>query len=615
MSRKFDIKFGTETFKAWYVDKTATARLALQALKPDVLLGLDCETMALPKYHHVSQAALSPHLSSIRLIQIFDGKLSIIIDLLKCKGELLESEIRHLLETRRFIAHNAVFDLAFLKRQFRPRSIDCGCTFIAFKLLAHAARPTDDGLRAGLDAVTKGLCGVEVLKSNQASDWSVPKLTFEQIEYSALDPVCVLKIAEKMAPALEKYKLYDFYNLLKAAQHPIVEMHLNGIGFNSKEHIELVSGWREKLYAAKKILLQQTGLDDITGPKVAKWLETNLEKRILDDWPRTDNGALKTDAITFSDFGAVSPAVKPFGAFQKYKVLTSDFGGKLLQQLNEETGRLHPQYHICGTRTGRLSCSKPNLQQSPRDKDFRSQFVPSKGMVFVGADYSAIEMRVAAEVSRDPAMLKAFKDGLDLHMMLGSEIAGIDIETLPKEKCDRYRQMGKVGNFACIYGAGAKTLASQARKAMDDTSITETQTGEIRDAHRRRWAGYRAWHVKLYEKCMETLRVRTVCGKLRRLAPEFCYGAAPNTIIQGSSAGCMLQSMVLFQQMIDKGLKAKLIATIHDELIAECLPQDANEVKETLEYAMVEGFKRVFPNGCTKNLVEAKIGNNWMELK
>ena len=122
--------------------------------------------------------------------------------------------------------------------------------------------------------------------------------------------------------------------------------------------------------------------------------------------------------------------------------------------------------------------------------------------------------------------------------------------------------------------------------------------------------------MDLYQKCLRTLKVRTVCGKLRRLAPEYVYGAAPNTIVQGSAAGCMLWAMVLLQREISSGrVPAKLVASIHDELILECRPEDALVVKEALTDCMIEGFKKVFPNGITKKLVEAKIGYSWKELK
>lgn len=615
MSRIFDVKFADDTYEAWYCDEPDEAIRALNFLQDNVILGIDTETMALPQYKHISNAALSPHLSTIRLIQIFDGTTSIIIDWLKCKSKEVRREIRSLLKSRKFIAHNAIFDLAFLKKVFNVKKINIGCTFIGFKLLAHAARESDEGLRAGLDAVVKGFYAIDIAKANQVSDWSIPDLLFEQIEYSALDPICVVKIAEKIAPALEKFKLYDFYNLLKDVQHPISEMHLNGIGFDSKKHRELTATWRDGLYEAKKTLLSQTGLPEITGPKIAAWLEKNLSVEWIDIWPRTESGSLKTDAIAFSDFGNIMPEIKAFGAFQKFKTLTADFGSKLLQEINEESGRLHPQYHICGTRTGRLSCSKPNLQQSPRDKNFRSQFVPSPGNVFVGADYSMIELRVAAEVSRDKVMLDAFRKGKDLHTVLGSQIAGTDITKLPEKEFKRIRQMAKNTGFGCIYGIGAKKFASYAKKISEDSAITEDTASELIKVFRKTYSGYRQWHLALYEKCLETLRVRTVCGKLRKLAPEYCYGAGANTVIQGSAAGCMLWSLILFQQEVDKGLPAELVATIHDELIVQCNTKDAKNVKRALEECMIAGFKKVFPKGVTKNLVEAKIGNSWDAIK
>lgn len=618
MSKDFTVSFGREKIQAHYLDIKSDAKWALKHIAADKLIGLDTETMRLKKYAHISDAALSPHLAKIRLLQLYDGRHSYVLDMLHI-GDGLNDYLREFLETHRFIAHYAVFDMAFLKKQFQPKTLDCGCTLIAFKLLAHATRPDDAGLRGSLDAVTEGLCGVKVYKENQRSDWSIPQLNFEQLEYAALDPVCVLKIAEKMAPALEQRKLFDFYGLEKDAQHPIVDMHLNGILFDTAAHIELVAGWREKLYEAKKKLMLETGLKDITGPKMSMWLEKNLPAELLDIWPRTDTGKLKTDAITFNDMGAFHPAVKKFGQFQKFRTLTTDFGGKLLQEVNPATGRVHPKYNLVGTRTGRLSCSGPNLQQSPRDKTFRAQFKPRKGYVFVAADYSLIELRCAAELSRDKTMLKAFRQGRDLHCVMAESIAGKKWEDMAPTEQKKSRQVSKNLNYGALFGLGSKKFASYARKATpegEECHVTEDNAGDYIQHFREAYSGYRQFHLDLYNKTLETLKVRTACGKLRSLAPEMCYTSCVNTIIQGSAAGCMLWALVLMYNWINTvDSKSRIVATVHDEMIIEVPKREAETVKHALEECMTRGFLNVFPNGITRGIADAKIGDSWDAVK
>jgi ribonuclease D len=161
-------------------------------LEDDRLFGLDTETQRLPEYAHIETAALSPHLGTIRLLQIYDGEQTYVFDLNYVDFNIFVP----FLQTKRFVAHNALFDLSFLNAR-GVYDIEIGCTYILFKIITHATYPVDTGLSASLEAVTKALFNQEIVKVNQASDWSVDDLLFEQIEYSALDPICCYKIAEK----------------------------------------------------------------------------------------------------------------------------------------------------------------------------------------------------------------------------------------------------------------------------------------------------------------------------------------------------------------------------------------------------------------------------------
>jgi ribonuclease D len=313
---QFEVKYLSEKIPAFYVKNPDTAKAILKKLMTyDVLFGLDTETGALPKYKNYPKAALNPLLSTIRLLQIYNGKSSIIFDMMYLPKLKL---FKDFLASKKFVAHYAIFDLQFLEHDFGVQNINCGCTHLIWKLITHATRPTDEGIKASLEVLADKLLHFPMLKTVQASDWSVPELTFEQIEYAALDAVTVRKLADVIAPALVNLKLDKYYQLCKAAQAPLVQMQLNGIGFNKPDHLQQIAKWRGELYEAKKQLTEITGLEKITDHTIANYLEEHLPSNVLLLWPRNeptkpDNlGKLKVDSHTFSDFEDVSPVVKPF---------------------------------------------------------------------------------------------------------------------------------------------------------------------------------------------------------------------------------------------------------------------------------------------------------------
>lgn len=601
----FTTKFLDQQIPCYYIKDAAEASLALnKMMEQDGLFAIDTETEALPRWHDRSMAALSPHLSKIRLIQTYNNRAACVFDMkyIDCPDLFIP-----FLEAKRFVAHNALFDLQFFMRM-GVRKMDIGCTYILAKMMFHASRPSDEGLRGSLEGLCLGLFGHKILKENQASDWSEPDLNFEQIEYAALDAIAVMKVAEKLSAVITGYDMARYYKLCKAAQHPIANMQLNGILLDTGKHRVLMEDWLDKLNTARKDVIKVIGDDKISPHTIAAWLESHLGRDILEVWPRTDAGKLQTDVHAFSDFQGVSPIITPFAKFQKLKTLTADFGTKMLNQINPETGRIHASYRLNGARTGRLSCSSPNLQQLPRDESVRSNFVADADMVFLCADYSQIELRVAAELSRDAAMLDAYRNGIDLHSLTASKVSGKPIGSITKTD----RQMAKAVNFGFLFGLGSKKFSHYAKKSYG-AEVTAQEASQAIKTFRQTYAGYHAWQKRQAENAAIHLTVRTPCGKLRRLDPENTYGTAMNHPVQGGAAECMLYALVYFQDHIPDG--AKLLNCVHDEIIVECEPEEAEETKGWIQESMIHGFREVFPDGITRGICEVGMGSNWSKAK
>lgn len=603
--KNFSIDFAGNTYNAWYIKEQATADQILKELsEKDCIFGIDTETQKKSEWRSIPDGALSPHLSTIRLIQIFDGKNTIIFDL---NHICVCPSFINFLSTKRFIGHNSIFDLQYFLNLGVPE-MNIGCTRILWKLISHAYYPVDTGLDASLGALCEKVLKIDVSKEQGKSDWSKDDLTFEQITYAALDPVYVMLIAEKLAPGVEKYGLKRIYDLSKAAQLPLARMQLNGLALDVEAHKNLITKWRDDAHTAKKVVLNLTGLKDVTSPKLAAWLGTSLPKDVLAIWPKTPTGKLSTDSHAFAEFSYLD-IVKPMSEFQKATTLCSTFGQALLDKINPATHRIHARYNICGARTGRLSSAGPNLQNLPRDKEVRQIFIADPGKSLVRADYSQIELRVAAELSQDKAMLWAYEKGIDLHRLTGARIKNKKIE----DTTDEDRQIAKAFNFGLLFGLGATKFSHYAKKSYGVT-ISQAQAEHDIDIFRETYSGYRQWQLTQADNAKKTLTVTTPCGKTRRLPEDETYGNSMNHPVQGGAAEITLHALVRLEKTCRKK-GWRLLNTVHDEVVIEVSEGAEKYAADLVNIDMEFAYKEVFPKGIVNKLVGIGFGKTWADAK
>lgn len=616
--RFFTVKFLGQAIDTWYITERETALDALKILNSqDILFGIDTETAANPEFAHIKTAALSPLLSRIRLLQVYDGECSYVFDL----DTINDSEIFiPFLETKRFVGHNAIFDLGFFRRM-GVRHIDIGCTRIMYKLVSHAVYPTDSGLSASLSALAEKILGTDILKKLQASNWANPDLTFEQLEYAGLDPVIVHLIEKKLSIGIRKMKMKAAYKLNCDVQHPICDMQLNGMLLDAEKHSAAIVSWREDLFKSRKALKKFTGLKKITDMEIGKWLEENLPGEILAVWPRTEGSKdakktkaekeasqrLSTSAHAFADFSFLE-IVEPISTFKRLEKLCSSFGDSLLHLRSQSDGRLHSSFNICGARTGRLSSSKPNLQQYPNDEDLRTHFIASPGCVLVCADFSQIEVRVAAEISGDQEMLRVYRDGLDIYSATAARLSGKPIESLGKES--RERKIAKALILGTLFGLGTEKFIHYGKKGGFDVSYEDAV--DYFRSFRDLYKGLRAWQVSHAAECKRTLSVSTIGGKLRKLAPDTYYGAGLNHPVQGTAYEVNARALTLIHEGV-KGTGVKIINSIHDETVIDCPVQSATQVGFYMRDCMISAYQEFFPTGVIRDLANVFIGPSWGE--
>jgi len=605
------------TFKVRFLDKDITSIYILEDSTADACiktlmefngtLAIDTETMPLPQYRDYPKAGLSPHLATIRLIQIYDGKQSYVFDLMFIKRR---KKLIKLLETKKFLAHNAVFDYKFL-RKLGAKHIELGCTRIIYKLISHAVYPTDAGLSASLEALCSTILKSPIYKDAQTSDWGEPNLTFEQVEYSAVDPIAVWELGKRFKNGINKFNLWKIYKLTKEAQYPICEMQLNGVGLDVDKHTANIHAWRDKLYASKKILMEHLGTTRITDTKIREWLGANLDPYTLSFWPVTEtSGQLSVSASTFSDYEHLE-IVKPLTIFKKFQTLCNTFGDQLINCVNPETGRIHSDFNICGARTGRLSSSKPNLQNFPRSTIYRQVFIPAKGKILVLADFSQIEVRVAGEYSQDKVLLDAYRNGSDIYSITAAHLSGKHISEVQSGSPER--QNAKALVLGLMYGLGANSFCSYAKKGYGVEVSQEKASKDIKE-FRKLYHSLRSWQLDQTAMCQESLIATTKYGKIRCLAADNWYGSSLNTPIQGTASEINLQSMVNCYHKI-KGTDIKMFNNIHDEIVLECSKDLKNDAIKVLKDSMTDAYLQCFPDGVVNNLVQPSWGYNWGEAK
>ncbi|MQY60369.1 DNA polymerase I, partial [bacterium] len=293
--------------------------------------------------------------------------------------------------------------------------------------------------------------------------------------------------------------------------------------------------------------------------------------------------------------------------------LKSGYADSLPLLLNPATGRIHTSYNQTVAATGRLSSSDPNLQNIPVKGDlgrrFREAFIPAQGYLFLSADYSQVELRVLAHLSKDPALIETFLHDRDIHEETAERVFGNASILFKEEK----RRRAKIINFSMIYGASAFSLAKEL-----ETSTYEAQ--DFIDLYYEKYPKVRQFLEKKVKDAQEKGFSETIFGRKRQV-PELKHKdkmtqqagrrIALNTPIQGSAADLMKKAMIdIWREMKRKDLKSKMILQVHDELVFEV--PDAE--KDEMEILVKERMENVFPLKAPLK-VHLSWGVNWAEAK
>lgn len=292
------------------------------------------------------------------------------------------------------------------------------------------------------------------------------------------------------------------------------------------------------------------------------------------------------------------PLAVALRAYRAAAKRSGTYGLEWLRHVSAD-GRVHPGWRQCGADSGRMACREPNVQNLPRDARYRRCFTAPPGRVLVKADYSQIELRLAARIANEPTMLAAYRDGKDLHTETAKAILG------KAEVTKSDRQLAKALNFGLLYGMGAARLAEYARTNYG-VVLTNSEATAHRDKFFATYHGLAAWHRRSVGG-HRAVSTRTPLG--RRRAGVTSYTEKLNTPVQGAGAdGLKAALALLWERRVECPTEVPVLA-VHDEIVIECDAADGEAVSGWLTRAMVDGMAP-FADPVPV-MVEVVVGPTW----
>lgn len=555
------------------------------AIKSAGSVALDIETFG-PKKHD----GLNPWRGEIRLLSLkIEDRDPWLIDLRSTGYDL--GSLSSALESVQVIAHNFKFDALWLREKCGIQIKKAFCTLTAARLLSAGTRPGND-----LNKCLERFLGIKPTEDHSASDWGGMFLTDEQLSYAARDVMHLHALHKVLSRKLTQAGLDSVTELEMAVLPVIVEMEAAGFAVDSeilKSIRDHAKGAVEERISVLRCLLKESQLNPASPAQLLAALA-----RSGINLPNTKEETLKAN-----NDGNIIPSILDLRGREKL----AQQAQSLLDSV-ENDGRIHGSFDPTGTATGRFSSKEPNLQNIGRG-EIRSCFIARKGCSLVVADYSQVELRAAAAIAGETKMIEAYQRGEDLHKATAAAVLGKPVDQVTKED----RQLAKAVNFGLLYGQSAGGLVKYAASSYG-VALAEKDAQQIRTKFFQTYTHLRQWHGASHIKAENGIgEVRTVMER-RRLIPEGAseweqFTALVNTPVQGGCADGMKRAIILLASRLPNG--ARIVSTVHDELILEAGDALSNQVREILEISMREAMADLFPQVPIE--VEAKVCRSWGE--
>lgn len=489
---------------------------------------------------------------------------------------------------------------------------------IAFDTMLESYTLNSVANRHDMDTLAKTHLDIDTVHFEDIAGKGAKQLTFNQIPleqaspYAAEDADITLRLHQVLWPSLQKDQgPKEVFNEIELPLVPVLSrierqgalLDCNLLG---QQSIELA----ERMQTLERDAFDIAGEEfNLSSPKQLGVIL--FDKLALPILKKTPKGAPSTAEEVLQELALDYPLPKVLMEYRGLSKLKSTYTDKLPKMVQASTGRVHTSYHQAVTATGRLSSSDPNLQNIPIRTDegrrVRQAFIAPQGHKVVAADYSQIELRIMAHLSKDKGLLDAFSQGLDVHKATAAEVFSCELEAVTTEQ----RRSAKAINFGLIYGMSAFGLAKQLRIGRNDAQ-------QYMDLYFERYPGVQRYMDETRMDAAENGYVETLFGRrlylpeinasngMRRQAAE---RTAINAPMQGTAADIIKKAMIDVDNWLNSSeLDAKIIMQVHDELVLEVPESQLQETMDGLVERMSAAADLAVPL-----LVEVGVGDNWDE--
>ena len=510
------------------------------------------------------------------------------------------------------IGHNLKYDRHILQNA----GIDLKGTLLDTMLFSYVNNSTIT--RHNLDAVSKRYLNINPTSYEDVAGKGAKQIPFSEVsidvasDYASEDADISLKLYEHIEPLVQKEaKLAKLYSEIEGPLiYTLGDIERNGVLIDSEKLSQQSKELEAKILKLESKVQKNAGEDfNLGSPKQLQ--EILYEKLGLPVIKKTPKGQPSTSEAVLQELSMDFPIVHDILSYRAISKLKSTYTDKLPKMINSNTGRVHTSYHQAVTATGRLSSSDPNLQNIPiRSEDgrrIREAFIAPEGYKILAADYSQIELRIMAHLSKDQGLMDAFAKGQDIHQATAAEIFSINIDDVTPNQ----RRSAKAINFGLIYGMSAFGLSKQLQ-------ITRAEAQNYIEQYFERYPGVKNYMDETKSSAKQNGYVETVLGRRLYLADiessnyqrrQYAERSAINAPMQGTAADLIKMAMTdLHSKIRNESLDAKIIMQVHDELVIEVNENQLDELSDLTVNIMADIFKL-----DVDLKVDADIGNNWDE--
>ena len=470
--------------------------------------------------------------------------------------------------------------------------------------------------RHNMDALAQHYLDYQTVKYIDIAGKGVKQLTFNQVDielaspYAAEDADITLRLAQHFSACLVlEPNLGKVYDTIERPLVPVLSrMERIGALVDAK-----VLGEQSQVIGKRLIELERDAYElagEVFNLSSTQQLGAILyEKLGIPVTKKTPKGKPSTAEAVLQELAQDYELPKLLLQYRSLSKLKSTYTDKLPLEINPATGRIHTSYHQAVAATGRLSSSDPNLQNIPirsaEGRQIRQAFVVPKGQVMVAADYSQIELRIMAHLSKDEGLLNAFATGQDVHKATAAEVFGVTVEQVSSDQ----RRSAKAINFGLIYGMSAFGLAKQ-------LGISRAQSQDYIGRYFTRYPGVQEYMDRTKAIAAEQGYVETIYGRRlylpdikasNAIARQAAERTAINAPMQGTAADIIKRAMVSVDAWLaSSGLNARMTMQVHDELIFEVDASQVDKLVVGIKSAMEGAAELLVPL-----IVDVGVGDNW----